>query len=314
MKASAQIALLVVLLCGLQAAATNVVPVQPARAAALKVTWEPSRLVNGSPIVFEIRTSTPFASITGKWLGRDVFFYRSEADRHWYGVAGVDVQAAPGKYRLQLSAVASSGSPVRFQRMVRVYKGAYRRTALRVAQKYVAPDTDTLLRIERERAMKQQIFRPAASPPEWSGAFVAPVLGAVSLPFGTSRTFNGLLQSIHRGVDYSVPTGTAVVAANSGHVILSRELFYEGNCVVIDHGEGLLTMYLHLSEIQVAEGQSVRRGEKLGLTGATGRVTGPHLHLAASWNGMSVNPAALLNLQMPPVLPPTAAAPMVSGK
>ncbi len=109
------------------------------------------------------------------------------------------------------------------------------------------------------------------------------------------RVFNGTVQSTHQGLDFRVPSGTSVAAVNSGRVILAQPLFFEGNCVVIDHGQGLLTLYLHLSKFLVKEGDDVKKGQPIGLSGGTGRATGPHLHLAVRWQGVYLNPQTLLN-------------------
>jgi murein DD-endopeptidase MepM/ murein hydrolase activator NlpD len=101
-------------------------------------------------------------------------------------------------------------------------------------------------------------------------------------------------------MDFRAASGTPVHAANSGKVILARNLFYEGNCVVIDHGQQFMTIYMHLSKIQVAEGQSVQTHQLLGLSGATGRATGPHLHFAARWQSGYLDPALLFRLKLPP--------------
>ena len=112
--------------------------------------------------------------------------------------------------------------------------------------------------------------------------------------------FNGKLASIHKGMDFHAATGTPVHAANGGVVVLARPLYYEGNCVVIDHGLGLYTISMHLSRIEVKEGQSVTAGELIGLSGATGRVTGPHLHWAVRWHDAYLDPAKLLALETVP--------------
>jgi murein DD-endopeptidase MepM/ murein hydrolase activator NlpD len=125
------------------------------------------------------------------------------------------------------------------------------------------------------------------------------VSAPVSDVFGTERVFNGKVQSYHQGLDYGVPSGTPVSAVNAGTVLLARNLYFEGNCVVLDHGQGLLSLYLHLSEFAVKEGQQVKRGEVVGLSGGTGRATGPHLHVALRWQGIYLNPATLLNLKLP---------------
>jgi murein DD-endopeptidase MepM/ murein hydrolase activator NlpD len=110
--------------------------------------------------------------------------------------------------------------------------------------------------------------------------------------------FNGKLASIHKGMDFRAASGTQVRAGNSGVVVLARPLYYEGNCVVIDHGQGLFTISMHLSRIDVQEGQRVATGERLGLSGATGRVTGPHLHWAVRWQGAYLDPAKVLRLDL----------------
>ena len=104
---------------------------------------------------------------------------------------------------------------------------------------------------------------------------------------------------MHQGLDYAVPSGTPVAAVNNGTVLLARPLYFEGNCVVLDHGQGLLTLYMHLSEIKVTEGEKIERGEEIGLSGGSGRATGPHLHLAVRWQGIYLNPATLLGLNLP---------------
>ena len=120
----------------------------------------------------------------------------------------------------------------------------------------------------------------------------------ISGVFGVERVFNGSVQSTHQGLDFRVPSGTEVAAVNSGRVILARPMFFEGNWVVIDHGQGLLTLYLHLSKFSVKEGDEVSKGQPIGLSGGTGRATGPHLHLAVRWQGVYLNPQVLLQIEV----------------
>jgi len=132
----------------------------------------------------------------------------------------------------------------------------------------------------------------------WSGNFRAPVTAAPTDSFGTRRMFNGTLASVHKGMDFRAAMGTPVRAGNSGVVVLARPLYFEGNCVVIDHGLGLYTISMHLSRIDVKEGQHVSLGERIGLSGATGRVTGPHLHWAVRWQDAYLDPAKLLKMNL----------------
>jgi murein DD-endopeptidase MepM/ murein hydrolase activator NlpD len=112
------------------------------------------------------------------------------------------------------------------------------------------------------------------------------------------RMYNGKLASVHKGMDFRAAIGTRVRAGNSGMVVLARPLYYEGGCVVIDHGLGLFTISMHLSRIDVHEGQHVSMGERIGLSGATGRVTAPHLHWAVRWQDAYLDPAKLLKMNL----------------
>ncbi len=215
-----------------------------------------------------------------------LFSYDATA-KVWYGIAGVSLQTHPGTYAMALRGTTSRGSEISFSRTMTVRsRRSIPRIAVTVAKRYTQPSKEQLVRIQQDKTVKQDVFQHTAPEREWSGNFRAPVEARVSDVFGTRRTFNGKVQSMHQGLDFAVPTGTPVSAANSGTVLLAGPLYFEGNCVVIDHGQGLLTLYLHLSEIKVKQGERVARGQELGLSGGTGRATGPHLHLAVRWQGV----------------------------
>ena len=199
-----------------------------------------------------------------------------------------------------MEATFPDGKAVREVRTVEVGAARYETHTLRVPEKYVAPDAETLRRIASDKEFKNKAFAHEMVVPAWSGEFHAPIVSSISEEFGTRRTFNGKLASVHRGVDYRAKSGTPVFAANSGEVVLARELFYEGNCVIIDHGQQFMTLYMHLSRLQVEEGQKVEKGQPVGLSGATGRATGPHLHVAARWQGAYLDPVQLWRLPLPP--------------
>ncbi len=211
---------------------------------------------------------------------------------------GVDVETPPGSYPLTVEATLPNGGVVRESRTLMVAAAHYRTGTLTVPENFVQPDDATQKEIAADRGLKDRVFGESAPVPLWHGDFAKPVHAAATDSFGTRRTFNGKLASIHRGMDFRAASGTPVAAANSGKVILARKLFYEGNCVVIDHGQDFYTLYMHLSRIGVAEGASVGKGERLGLSGATGRVTGPHLHFAVRWHGAYLDPAGLFGLNL----------------
>lgn len=232
-------------------------------------------------------------------MGREVFFDLDPARKIWFGLAGVSIETKPGSYPLILEGVTSKGSTTTIRQLLRVVQTKYPTIALRVSKEFTAPDSQTLARVEQEQELKTKVFSVLSPDREWSGRFTVPVSSSVSGAFGTQRKFNGLVVSVHHGLDYRAQLGTRVSAANRGTVLLARNLFFEGNCVVVDHGQGLLTLYMHLSEINVHEGDKVARGQEIGLSGATGRATGPHLHMAVRWQGIYVNPVVMLKLNLP---------------
>jgi len=263
------------------------------------VRWQPARLVNGAPVLFRVSAPRRLASLEGKWLDHRVFFSLDGKTRTWYALAGVSLDTKPGVYALKLSGSTTQGKAVSFKRSIAVHRGKYRSIEVQVDSKYTEPSPEQLQKINQDKALKQELFGKVGPEREWSGSFLAPVKAETSDNFGTRRTFNGEVRSLHQGLDYAVPEGTPVSALNRGTVMLARSLYFEGNCVVLDHGQGLLTLYLHLSQIDVKEGDVVKGGQKIGLSGGTGRATGPHLHIAVRWEGVYVDPATLLSLKLP---------------
>jgi murein DD-endopeptidase MepM/ murein hydrolase activator NlpD len=266
------------------------------------IGWSPLRLESGSPVLFRIELDQPADALQGTWLDHPLVFTRAHQGNTWYALAGIDVEQAPGAYSLQLAATEANGAELHASQQVDVLPGSYKTTTLHVEEKYVAPDAATLERIAADKAVKDAAFAHLISQPLWIGSFRSPVPFAPTDSFGTRRMFNGKLASIHRGTDFHAPSGTPVVAANDGVVIIAQGMFYEGNLVVIDHGQQFSTLYMHLSKIEVKVGDRVHKGERIGLSGATGRVTGPHLHLGARWQGMYVDAVKLFKLTMPAAL------------
>jgi murein DD-endopeptidase MepM/ murein hydrolase activator NlpD len=247
--------------------------------------------------LFTVATSVG-ARPEGTWLGQKLQFFRGRDLRAWYALAGVDVKAAAGPSTLQITAHTAGGGTIDLSRTIQILPAHYRTSTLTVAPKFVEPGPDELARITAERALKDKVFAASASQPLWSGDFRAPVHAPPTDSFGTRRTFNGELASVHSGMDFRAASGTPVRAGNSGVVVLAQPLYYEGNCVVIDHGLGLFTISMHLSRIDVHEGDRVIAGQRIGLSGATGRVTGPHLHWAVRWQNAYLDPAKLLRLDL----------------
>jgi murein DD-endopeptidase MepM/ murein hydrolase activator NlpD len=263
------------------------------------VHWQPKRVANGSPVLLQVTSPQRLESLSGKWLEHDVFFSFDPPSKTWRGIAGASLDTKPGKYVLALAGKTKSGNEFSFQQAIPVGKASYRQTAVTVPKQYTEPGPEQLREIEQDKALKQRVLGQISPDRNWAGNFLLPVNAPISDVFGTARVFNGNVQSVHQGLDFGVPTGTPVAALNSGTVLLAQMLFFEGNCVVLDHGQGLLTIYMHLSKIDVREGEQVKRGEEIALSGGTGRATGPHLHVAVRWQGVYLDPAILLKLNLP---------------
>ena len=271
-------------------ASTNGVPL---------VQWQPKALTNGSPVLFEIKVSPKVRKVSGMWMGHSVSFFRSTANKEWYGLAAIPLTTKTGAYELHITETLPSGGTIELTRKIRISSAPYPKITVKVAKKFTEPSPDQLTAISADKSLKAKTFGTVTADRLWAGQFVAPVSDPISDIFGTARVFNEQVQSRHQGLDFAAPPGTDVHAINSGVVILARPMFFEGNCVVIDHGQGLLSLYLHLSAFKVKEGDQVYTGETIALSGGTGRATGPHLHLAVRWQGIYLSPAILLKLKMP---------------
>jgi len=260
---------------------------------------QPAQLVNGAPLVIEVVPPVRLTALSAKWLEHEVLFSYDAPTKAWYGIAGVSLETRPGIYSLELKGTTSKSAEIAFSKNIPIRAAKYPSITVTVAKRYTEPSKEQLERIHQDKTVKQDVFQHTDPEREWSGKFRAPVDVPISDVFGTRRTFNGKVQSMHQGLDYAAPTGTPVSAVNAGTVLLAGPLYFEGNCVVLDHGQGLLTLYLHLSEIKVKQGERIARGQEIGLSGGTGRATGPHLHLAVRWQGVYLNPATLLTLNLP---------------
>ena len=258
------------------------------------LTVTPALVEPGSPELIEL--SAPVATkVEGEWLGHKLQFFQRR--NTWVALSGVDVETKPQKSILHITAQGAAG-PLEFSRTIEIHPPHYRTGKLTVAPKFVEPGPEEQKEIAAGSEIKSRIFAVSAPEPLWQGSFRAPVKFPPTDSFGTRRMFNGKLASIHKGMDFRAPSGTVVRASNSGVVVLARHLYFEGNCVIIDHGLGLYTLSMHFSRIDVQEGQHVSAGDKLGLSGATGRVTGPHLHWAVRWENAYLDPAKLLRLNL----------------
>jgi murein DD-endopeptidase MepM/ murein hydrolase activator NlpD len=274
----------------------------PASAATWNVRAQPNRLVNGAPVLFQVKPPAKLESLSGTWLGHHLTFSYNSSTKTWFTLAGVTFETTPGKYVLELSAERTvTKTQLTFAHTFTVAHAQYPqiKVELTVEKKFTEPSPEQQQQIAESVKIKEDYLSRVTPTREWDGKFAAPADAAISDVYGSQRIFNGKAQRPHWGLDFRVPTGTPVAAMNSGTVLLARFLYFEGNCVVIDHGQGLLTLYFHLSELKVKEGDAVKGGQEIGLSGGTGRATGPHLHVAVRWQGTYLDPARLLQLPLP---------------
>lgn len=207
-------------------------------------------------------------------------------DDNWQAVIGVPLNKEAGKASISLA----DGTSLSFD----VNEHAYREQHLEVAQSYVSLSQENLDRNTQERKIINAALNHYRDQPLDDVSLAAPVDGPRSSSFGLRRFFNGEPRNPHSGMDIAVIEGTPISAPRSGIITSTGDYFFNGNTVFIDHGQGLVTMYCHLSEIGVEDGQNVDAGATIGLVGKTGRVTGAHLHFGTYLNGTAVDPALLL--------------------
>jgi murein DD-endopeptidase MepM/ murein hydrolase activator NlpD len=215
----------------------------------------------------------------------------------WRALIGIDLEVKAGRYDVTVSVPnASTSTPAAKHTLVVLAKKFPTRT-LTVDNAFVDPPASAVPRIQAEADRLKGIWAKPSSERLWSGPFVRPVSEPANSAFGSRSVFNGQARSPHGGADFSSPAGTPVKSPNAGRVALAGDLYFTGNTVVIDHGLGLFSLFAHLRAVGVREGDSVTAGQVVGEVGATGRVTGPHLHWTVRANDARVDPLSLLALR-----------------
>ena len=268
--------------------------------------------LQGSLLLAELKSAEPLTNVEGDWNSKKVpFWQESSQPAVVRGLFGVDLEKAPGKYDLKVTATKAGGEAVSCTALVTIGEGHFAIERLQVEKQFVEPDPEQIKRADAERQKLREIFDTVTPERLWDGPFRIPLDHVATVTnFGKRRILNGNAGSPHSGVDLPAITGTPVHATQRGRVALAGELFFSGNTVVVDHGLGIYTFYGHLSEIDVKAGDLVNRGDVIGKVGATGRVTGPHLHWGLSIERARVDPLDLVRLlgelQTPPNPTPKA--------
>ncbi|MCE5311986.1 MAG: M23 family metallopeptidase [Nitrospiraceae bacterium] len=255
---------------------------------AFDVEISPKEIMPGDPFIVKVSgsSSAPDVIFEGRSLalsgcGKDCYVC----------IGALDVNADPvGNHKVQIS---NSSKSMDLELIVK--PAAFPEIHLTLSQDRVVLSPENLKRSQEEKQKLDAIFMQIGSR-IWTDVFTYPVSTEVSSPFGVKRLINKKMNSIHRGIDMRAKAGDPVKAANTGRVVLAEELFFGGNTVVIDHGLGVFTFYMHLSEFSVSNGDLVAKGQAIGLAGSTGRSSGPHLHFGIKVQSISVNPVSFLRL------------------
>jgi murein DD-endopeptidase MepM/ murein hydrolase activator NlpD len=283
------------------AATEPVEPIQPC-APGIQLRLSALQAHQGSLLSVILMSSKPLTEIKGTWDGHELPFWVARqwgkgTTEHQEALLGVDLEKAPSTYELALSGKTTDGTPFDCKASVTVTPGHFATESLHVAKQFAEPDEEQTKRANAERERLRAIFDQITPQPLWKGGFRKPLdIPSTGGNFGKRRILNGIPGSPHSGIDFPAPTGTPIHAAQAGKVVLAEELYFSGNTVVIDHGLGIYTFYGHLSEIGVKVGDELQSGHVLGKVGATGRVTGPHLHWGLYVNHARVNGLDILRI------------------
>jgi len=246
-----------------------------------------------------IRVSVPGSpqSIESLFQGKRISMDLCGQSGIYEGLLGIDMNTPPAGYEIKVVGTDRGGMVFTGVLSLKVEKAHFGIERLSLPSDRVDLDAKTLERVNRETKKLKSVFEVSRKERIWKGAFIRPIQGELSSAFGVKRIINGRDKSPHTGIDLEAKEGTPVLACNSGVVVLVDELFFSGKSIILDHGWDLYSMYFHLSESLVKEGEKVSTGAILGHVGSTGRSTRPHLHWGVRMNGARVNPLSLLELR-----------------
>lgn len=249
----------------------------------------------GQALQLEYPDEPGLRAVEVSWGDRNIPFVRDGG--RWITVIGIDLDTEVGEHRTEITFNYSDGRSEKRGETINVQGKTFRTTKLTVAPKYVELSPENQARAAADSKEIGAVYALLTPRKYWTEPFQSPIPGVTGgRNFGHRRVFNDQPRAPHSGADLRASTGTKILASNAGRVVLAKDYFFNGNAVFIDHGLGVVTMYLHLSKISVEVGDMVSRGQLVGLAGATGRVTGPHLHWGTRILDARVDPFSLFEL------------------
>lgn len=259
------------------------------------VLVHPKQVGMGQPFLVRLTSAQAFDRLSIHWMEREFVPSVSQWNGRHVAIAmlGTDVLTIKSGRQTLLVRAWTGGKETVWQRSVIIVAQTFPRQELTLPSKMVAPPATELERIKEERTRTQKAKNTWSDQRLWQLPFHKPVEGKTTSLYGLQRVLNGKPKNPHRGLDFRAPTGTAVEAVAEGRVILAESHYYAGNSLYIDHGNGVISLYFHLSRFNVFQGDFVKKGQVIGRSGRTGRATGPHLHLSISVQGQLIDPAPL---------------------
>lgn len=271
-------------------------PEQAVKIADFRAELSTSQVKDGSVVIVSVGLPEELAdaSVKGDFEGIQLPFFADTSKGEYHAVLGVPYNHKAGETKVSIRVFKDGIEHFKAKELpITILNGQYASETLRVDPRHLNPTKKDIKRIYRDKAEVGKIYSQLIPRKYWKGPFRLPVESAMTSVYGTKRVFNGRFASFHSGLDFKAPVGTRVYASAPGEVVLAKNLFFTGNTVMVDHGYGVLTLYAHLSKIDVKRGQLVDLNTLLGLSGETGRVSGPHLHWQAVVHKMKVNPLDL---------------------
>jgi len=262
----------------------------------LAVSHQARAVAPGEAVLLTFNTPGALAAVRGTAFGAPFVGFAGDSPDTWRALIGIDLDTKPGRSLVQIEGRTVNGSPLRAGYPLTVARKTFSTRRLAVAPAFVTPPASEQARIERERVMLARVLAGVSPRRLWGDGFARPTDGELISRFGVRSVFNGQPRAPHRGVDFRGATGTPVSAPAAGLVVLAEDLYFAGTTVILDHGLGVFSMLCHLSRVDVRPGAVVARGDIIGAVGATGRVTGPHLHWTLRIGPASVDPLSVLSV------------------
>ena len=260
----------------------------------LTISHGSTGLRTGDAALLTVRASQPLSGLEGEAFGQQVRFWPGRGPEEWNGLLGIGLNVAAGRYDLVVRGRGAQGQTGAGQLSLLVEEREFQTRRIQVAAQFVDPPEEQVERILREADVLASLFEPPHQARLWRGPFALPVPGSATSGFGRRTVMNGEPRGQHRGADFRAAEGTPIRSPNIGEVVLAEDLYFTGNTVVVDHGSGLVSLFAHLSRLEVTKGAHVASGDLLGEAGSTGRVTGPHLHWTVRLGAASVDPMSLV--------------------